>query len=305
MSFESDLADLGDLSKRPSATQLVTFCDLDDIELARFEETWAEIEVTRRVHLVQELTELAEDSVDLNFDAVYKIALLDEQAEVRAAALRGLYEYDGHDLIARLVDVLAEDPDPSVRREAAITLGRYALASELGQLATDAAAAVRQALFTSAEDLEEDDQVRSRAVEALGALGGEETENLIESIYEEDSIWLKVGAIDAMGRSCNPNWLPLILREMENSAPEMRHAAAFAAGEIGEDEAIAQLKRMAVLDPDKEVQLSAVHSLGEVGGADAKVALKAILFEGEDKLEEAVQEALNEIAFAEDPLGSA
>jgi HEAT repeat protein len=91
---------------------------------------------------------------------------------------------------------------------------------------------------------------------------------------------------------------------MENAAPEMRHAAAFAAGEIGEEAAVDQLKRMAVMDPDREVQLAAVHSLGEIGGSQAKVALKAILFEGEESLEEAVQEAISEIEFNEDPLGS-
>jgi HEAT repeat protein len=84
----------------------------------------------------------------------------------------------------------------------------------------------------------------------------------------------------------------------------MRHAAAFAAGEIGEEETVEALKRMAVLDPDREVQLAAVHSLGEIGGAQARVALKAILFEGEESLEEAVQEAIGEIEFSENPLGS-
>ena len=61
---------------------------------------------------------------------------------------------------------------------------------------------------------------------------------------------------------------------------------------------------MAVMDPDKEVQLAAVHALGEIGGQRAKVALKAILYEGDDGLEEAVQEAMTEIEFNEDPMGT-
>jgi HEAT repeat protein len=84
----------------------------------------------------------------------------------------------------------------------------------------------------------------------------------------------------------------------------MRHAAAFAAGEIGDEVAVDQLKRMAVLDPDREVQLAAVHALGEIGGNQAKVALKAVLFEGDEALEEAVQEAMSEIEFNEDPMGT-
>jgi HEAT repeat protein len=304
VSFESDLADLGDLNRRPSATQLVNFSELDAIELSRFAEAWLDIDGSRRYLVVTELTELAADNVDLNFDAIYKIALRDEEPELRVAALRGLYEYEERDLISALADLLRNDPDTAVRREAAIALGRYALSAELDRLTADDAAIVREVLFESAEDLDEDEEVRGRAIEALGAISGEETENLIESIYEEDSIWLKIGAVDAMGRSCNAIWLPLITGEMENPAPEMRQAAAFAAGQIGEVEMVEQLKRMAVMDPDHEVQLAAIHALGEIGGLQAKVALKAILFEGEDILEEAVQEAMAEVEFYEDPLGS-
>jgi HEAT repeat protein len=304
VSFESDLADLGDLAKRPSATMLVNFSDLDEIELDRFAEVWPDIDALRRLNVINDLIELATDNVDLNFDAIYKIALRDEEAELRTAALNGLHEYEHRDLISVLADVLRNDPSSDVRREAAIALGRYALAAELEHLTPDDANAVREVLFESAEDLEEDERVRGRAIEALGAFSGEETENLIESIYEEDSIWLKIGAVDAMGRNCNPIWIPTILQEMEHRAPEMRHAAAFAAGEIGEEETVPRLKLMAVMDPDPEVKLAAVHSLGEIGGTQAKVALKAILFEGEEGLEEAVQEAITEIEFNEDPLGS-
>jgi len=304
VSFESDLADLSDPTKRLAATQLVNFSELDEIEAARFEELWPEIDAGRRLTIVSELTELAADNVDLNYDAIYKLALRDEEPLVRAAGLHGLYEYEARDLIPVLAELLRTDLDSTVRREAAISLGRYALSAELNQLRADDAAAVRDVLMESAEDLEEDDRVRGRAIEALGAISGEETDNLIESIYEEDSIWLKVGAVDAMGRSCNETWLPLILREMENRAPEMRHAAAFAAGEIGDQAAIDSLKRMAVLDPDREVQLAAIHSLGEIGGSQAKVALKAILYEGDEALEEAVQEAMSEIEFSEDPMGT-
>ena len=304
MSFESDLADLGDPAKQPSATQLVNFSELDDIELARFAEAWPDFDATRRLRVLTELADLAADNVDLNFDAIYKIALRDEEPELRGAALRGLHEYERRDLIAVLADVLRNDPDTEVRTVAAVALGRYALEAELGRLSPDDALAVRDVLFESAEDLEEDELVRARALEALGALSGEETENLIESVYDEDSLWLKIGAVDAMGRNCNPAWIPVILREMEHPAPEMRHAAAFAAGQIGEEELVPQLRRMAVMDPDREVQLAAVQSLGEIGGAQAKVALKAVLFEGDESLEEAVQEAIEEIEFNEDPLGS-
>jgi HEAT repeat protein len=302
MALDSDLADLADTSKRLSSTQLTSLSDLEPEDATELAAAWGEIETNRRFNIVTELAELAQDNVELNFDAVYKVALGDEEAAVRAAALTGLFEYEGRDLIPVLAGVLRNDPDAGVRREAAVALGRYALAAELEQIPWSDSAAVREVLIESVEDLEEDERVRARAIEALGAMSGEETENLIESVYQEDNLWLKVGAVDAMGRSCNPSWLPLVLREMESRAPEMRHAAAYAAGEIGEAEAVQQLKRMAVDDPDKDVQLVAVRAIGEIGGDQAKVALKAILYEGDDSLREAVEEAMSEIAFNDDPL---
>ena len=304
MPLESDLEEIGDENRRLSANQLKNLSGLDTAGVLTLSATWPEIAMMRRLNIVRELNELADDSVELNFDAVFKIALADEEPYVRAAAIRGLDEYEGNDLISTLIDLLLVDQDAEVRREAAIALGRYALAAELEQLNHADARAVRNALIESAEDLEEDERVRARAIEALGAMSGEDTENLIESIYGEDNIWLKVGAIDAMGRTCDSMWLPIILRESENKAPEMRHAAAFAAGEIGEEQAVPQLRRMALQDPDREVQLAAIRSLGSIGGALARVALQGVLYEGEEALREAIEAAMEEIDFDDDPLGA-
>ncbi|HLF77508.1 MAG TPA: HEAT repeat domain-containing protein [Dehalococcoidia bacterium] len=297
-----DIGTLADPDQRPTAIQLTRLSSLDSDDLGALAEAWPDMVLSRRLSIVMELTDLAQDNIDLNFDAVHKTALRDEDPQVRSAALRGLFEYEGRDLLPDLATFLREDPDIEVRREAAIALGRYALEAELGHLRDSDCRMIREVLMESAEDIEEDERVRARAIEALGAISGEETENLIESIYDEDSMWLKVGAIDAMGRSCNDVWLPTVLREMENRAPEMRHAAAFAAGQIAEEEAIDPLKRAAILDPDREVQLAAIHSLGEIGGPRAKVALQSVLYEGDDNLADAVQEALAEIAFSENPL---
>jgi HEAT repeat protein len=222
---------------------------------------------------------------------------------VRVAALQGLYEYEGADLISRLAEILREDPDPEARREAAVALGRYALAAEFDRLSRDDARAVKDVLTDSVEDLEEDEVVRARAIEALGAISGEDTQNLIESVYDEgDSLWLKVGAVDAMGRSCDEVWLPIVIRELENASPQMRHAAAFAAGSIGEERAVEPLMEMAANDPDREVQRAAIAALGEIGGQRAKVALRNLLYTGDDELRDDVQEALANIEFGDDPL---
>jgi HEAT repeat protein len=302
MSLEEALVELSDPSKRLSTTQLANLSDLEREDVTELAETWPLIDASRRARIVAELTELAADNVDLNFDAVFKTALQDEEAVVREAAIRGLAEYDRPDLIPALADLLRNESDSDVKREAASALGRFALEAELGHFREEDREAIRDVLIESAEDVDEDELVRARSIEALGAISGEDTENLIESIYHEDSMWLKVGAVDAMGRSCNETWLPIVMRETENPAPEMRHAAAFAAGEIGDEAAIPRLKDMAVQDPDKEVQRTAVHAIGEIGGPHARVALKTVLYEGDDDLQQAIEEAMAEVDFNENPL---
>ena len=303
MAFEDSLRDLADPAKRLGSKQLISFGDLSRDEVIQFKESWTGLETSRRLSVLSELTDLAEDNVELNFDAVFKLGVEDEDADVRAAALQGLFEYEGSDLIPRLTQMLREDPDPEVRRQSAVALGRYALAAEFDRLSDSDARAVKEALTESIEDLDEDELVRARAIEALGAISGEDTQNLIESIYVEgDSLWLKVGAVDAMGRSCDEVWLPIIMREMQSPSPQMRHAAAFAAGSIGEEGAVGALAEMALADPDQDVQRAAVAALGEIGGQRAKVALKNLLFEGDDDLRDDIQEAITNLDFGDDPL---
>src|SRR5690606_29994922 len=97
MPLESDLEELSDENKRLSATQLKNLSGLDQDDVRTLREAWPDIDMMRRLNIVRELAELAEDNVELNFDAVFKVALDDEEPYVRAAAIRGLDEYEGKD----------------------------------------------------------------------------------------------------------------------------------------------------------------------------------------------------------------
>src|SRR5512139_4001282 len=110
MAFEDSLRDLADSEKRLSSQQLISFGDLSPDEVHQFADTWSQIEPSRRLRVLSDLTDLAEDNVELNFDAVFKLGLDDEESEVRLAALQGLYEYERSDLIPRLAMLLREDP---------------------------------------------------------------------------------------------------------------------------------------------------------------------------------------------------
>ncbi len=304
MAFEDSLRDLADPAKKLTSQQLISFGDLSREEAADFAETWREVDPARRTAVLSDMTDLTEDNVELNFDRVFKIGLDDGDPAVRQAALRGLFEYEEPDIIPRLIQMLGQDDDAEVRREAAVALGHYALAAEFERLTAEDSLSVKDALTEAVEDVDEDEMVRARALEALAAISGEDTQNLIESVYEEgDSLWLKVGAVDAMGRSCDEVWLPIVMKEMENVSPQMRHAAAFAAGSLGDEKAVGPLMEMAQYDPDPEVQRAAVAAMGEIGGNVAKVALKNLLFEGDDDLRDDIREAIANIEFGDNPLG--
>ena len=302
MTFQSLLDSFPDPEQQPSAAQLASLSHLDREDIALLAEAWQDIDAGRKRRMLVQMAEMAEDNVDLNFDAAFKLALDDESGAVRAAALRGLVEYEKRDLISVLARLLREDPEPEVRVEAAISLGRYALEAELDHLTDEDRYVLTEVLMESVEDTDEEEDVRAKSIEALGAISGEDIDNLIESVYDEDSLVMKIGAVDAMGRSCNELWLPTVLRELEHRAPLMRHAAAFAAGEIADEEAVSPLQRVAIQDPDPEVRVAAIRALGEIGGAKASVALKTVLYEGHDEDRPAIEEAQQELAFHDDPL---
>ncbi len=302
MSFQDTLEQLLDPALQLRSSALVELSDLAGDDQETLVQRWPDIDPVRRLKVVQTLSEILEDNIDLNFDAVFKNALEDPDAEVRAAAIRGLFEYEAEDMIPVLAGLMRDDPDEEVRAVAAEGLGRYALAAEHDKLSEAAVVRVRQTLTDSAIDMSEEETVRAKAIEALGALSGEETSELIESVYDEGTLRLRIGAVDAMGRSCDEAWLPHILQELNDDDAEMRHAAAFAAGCIGDEGAIPSLAELAMGDEDFEVRVAAVRALGEIGGRLARVALNNLIYEGDHALRDAISEAMAELSFAEDPL---
>src|SRR3972149_5068741 len=100
MEFSEYLAQLKDRSARLSVAGLQQLASLERERAAALRGAWPQIGAERRRQVVHLLMELAEDNVDLNFDAVFFAALDDEDSAVRAGAVRGLWEYAGRGLIA-------------------------------------------------------------------------------------------------------------------------------------------------------------------------------------------------------------
>jgi len=301
VSLEDYLQELVDSSAPLGVARLVNLSNLVPDEASAFEEAWRGADVHRRRQVMHQLIELAEDNVELSFDAVFRVGLSDSDAEVRRCGIRGLWEYEGRDLIPTLVALVLADVDQTVRGEAALALGRYALKAEFDEIRASDASIVDDALRKTIADPEQTTEVRARAVEAIGARSQPWVHQIIEDAYHSGQHRLRVSALHAMGRNCDARWLSTLVRELESDDAEMRYEAATACGALGDEAAVPHLLPL-LRDDDAEVQEAAIQALGQIGGQEAKKALEDCLASAEQRVRNAALAALAEADFGEDPL---
>jgi HEAT repeat protein len=299
--FQEYLGELKDGGRPLKATRLVHLSHLTGEQEKAFLDAWPQIQTERRRRLVRQLVDLAEDNVELNFDAIFLACLSDADPEVRAVAIRGLWEYEQRDLIGSLIGLLQSDDSAAVRAEAAVALGNFVLQCEFGSLPDRYFRQVEQALRRAIDDEGEELEVRGRALEAIGACSLPWVRQAIERAYRSDSQRLRVSGIHAMGRNCDLSWLPILFEELNSDDPEMRYEAALACGSLAEEAAVPHLAPL-LEDEDVEVREATIAALGEIGGRQARSALQRYLDDPSRSMREAVQEALSIMDFAEDPL---
>jgi HEAT repeat protein len=298
--FQGYLAELKDEGQPLKVSRLVYLSHLADEQEKAFLDAWPRLQTERRRQVMQQLVELAEDNVDLNFDAIFLACLGDADPQVRASAIRGLWEYDHRDLIKPLLGLLQSDDNAAVRAEAALALGRFVLQWELGSLPDRYFRQVEQVLRRAISDGGEELEVRGRALEAIGACSLPWVRRAIYSAYKSDSHRLRVSGVHAMGHNCDPSWLPILFQELKSDDSEMRYEAALACGSLGEEAAVVHLIPL-LEDEDVEVREATIAALGEIGGRQARCALMRYLDHPSGSMREAVQEALSLVDSAEDP----
>lgn len=301
MDLSNYLRELADGSVRLQVAHLPRLSGLASDGRRELAEAWPGIDVRRRRRIVQELVELAEDNVELDFDAVFTSGLADDDRDVRLESIRGLWEHEGTDIIEPLLGILANDEDAGVRAEAALALGRFVRLAAEGKLRDRYSQPIEEGLRRTLRDAGEVQEVRARALEAAGAFEGAWVRQAISQAYESDVLRLKVSAVHAMGRSCESRWLPLLIKELGSDEAEVRYEAALSCGELADERAIPHLIKL-IVDPDEEVKEAAIHALGEIGGRQAREALLVLLDSESDAVRDAATEALAQLDFEEDPL---
>jgi len=299
--FEEALALICDES-RPLARAVITFLSgAGRAEVGRFADCWGRLSPERRRELITTMVEMAEADFEMDFNAIFRWALQSEDPVVREQAIEGLWEDEQPNLIDPLIRMMREDPEVAVRARAAMSLARFALLAELGDIPENRAARLREGLLAVIEDRSEAKEVRRRAIESVAYLSDAPVREIIDEAYADPDEQMRISAVFAMGRTADPYWAEPIIKELRSPNPAMRHEAARAAGEIALRPALGEV--IALLnDPDAEVRQMAIWALGQIGGAQARRALKACEASPDEAMREAAEDALSELDFASAPL---
>lgn len=282
-------------------SRLAALTSLDRTTLESFRTVWPGIQLERRRRIVGHLVEMSEDNVELNFDAIFMLCLADSDPVVRATAIEGLWEYEGTHLINLLLNMVENDSSERVQVAAAAALGKFAMLGEQGKLRPGYLERLHETLLRTLHDETRPTPLRCRALESLAPLSLSDVRDAIQAAYEGTDPRLKVSALHAMGKNCDPAWFPLLVSALESDEPEIRFEAATALGELGDDASVPHLISLAN-DPDAEIQMAVIRALGKIGGKTARDYLQSCLSSRDEAIRDAAQEALHEARILDDPL---
>ncbi|MGD2143785.1 MAG: HEAT repeat domain-containing protein [Anaerolineae bacterium] len=280
----------------PSQTPLYYLSGLVAEEAERVREAWPAIPVDQRQELTSWLRKMAEADFTLNFGAVFRVAMDDDDDEVRKTAIEGLWEDQDVRLVPRLAELLRNDESARVRAAAAKSLGRFVLLGELGKIRPEPRRVAYQALMEAHQAWDEDVEVRRRALESLACVGNETVIASIREAYTSPSEKVRVSAVFAMGRSADNRWEQEVQAQLFSTNPEMRYEAARACGELQLSEAVWMLEELAE-DTDPEVQEAAIWALGQTGGERAREILEYYCQATDEALRSAAEAAVEEFEF--------
>jgi HEAT repeat protein len=292
------LAELQDPSANISDERLAELSDLGKQAAQAFATSWKQVDTQRRREIVQTLGRLADEFIELTFEAINLLAVQDRDGEVRRLAIQNLWECTDPKLIEPLLQSVREDQNVSVRSAAATALGRYVWLGEIDEILPEQLRLVEDELLKTIET-DDEEIVQRMAIESLGYSSRVEVGPIIETAFQSASEAFRRSAIFAMGRSANVVWSTQVLISLTDSSPEIRREAARAAGELEIKGAIEPLIEL-LDDVDDEVRAAAIWSLGQLGGSQAEEALLALLDQSDDDaLTKLIQDALEYLAFVD------
>lgn len=116
------------------AFNTVIFYGLSDLsveEFAAISAAWWALSGESRARLLNDMNDISEVNVDLDYRVIGQTSLDDLDSSVRVAAIDLLWVDDSLPLMQRLIDMAQWDESAEVRAAAVSALGRFILAGEL------------------------------------------------------------------------------------------------------------------------------------------------------------------------------
>jgi len=295
------LNELYENAEMPTQTLLYHLSSLDAEDVARVRDVWPCLPVESRRRLTTRLMELAEADFEVDFGTVFRLGLEDRDAQVRAAAVEGLWEDEDVRQVPLLVACLRKDESVAVRAAAATSLGRFTLLGELEKIRSGAHTMAYEALLATCQDMEEHVETRRRALESLAYIGNETVSGLIQEAYAAPEEKMHISAVFAMGRSADTRWTRQVQQELFSPNPELRYEATLACGELQILEAVPALEYLTD-DADHEVRAAALWALGQIGGDQARRILEHHCHARDEATRIAAEAALNELELLQGDL---
>ena len=262
----------------------------------------AQLESVSRFALLEQLLGIGIEFGGYDFTVVFAAMISDDDAAVRSLAVNGLAICETAGATQSLLAVAnSEEEDPDVRREAVTALGEVAMRLELGWASGEGADEVVDSLRAIAVDVREDDELRASAVSAIGVVTADWVPELIEEAFQSDAAALHLGAVQAMGRSADVYWLPVLEGSLVAEDEDERLAAVQAIGEIGSEDGAPMLLEL-FDDPSASGELiqGAVAALGEIGSEEAVEELQQLRTHPDPTVRASVQAALEEATWLDD-----
>ncbi len=272
---------------------LKALSDLDEIQLTDTLQVWRDLPDNRRADVAEQLNKLLDEDIEVEYSALFRALLADEDPRVRLAAIEGLDVDENVANVDPLVRLMRLDASEDVRAAAAHSLGAYLALAELGKLSAKRRDTVYSALTGVWLSEREFTDVRRSALESLGYVSNPAVETLVADAYQSEDDDVRISAVTAMGHSSDNQYLDIVLKELLSVNEDMRVAAAAACGEIEIPEAVTLLSTLIDRDDAMAPRLAAIDALSFISTQEAQRALERAAASEEEEIAEAAEEALD------------
>lgn len=273
--------------------------DLTSEEQRAIEPVWDGLPAIAKHRVLRALNEASEAMFELNYRELAMLGLEDASSLVRATSIDLLWIDESAETMRKLMRLAEFDSDAAVRTRALEHLGRFILLGEYGDIAADLAEQAQRLTYGLYQDAAAPVEIRRRALEALANSSHPAVNDLISAAYADGNHELRVGAIFAMGRTCSTRWRDQLLDELESRDSESVYEAIRACGQIQLKEAARRIGEFTLSD-DREIQMIAIWSLGEIGGRHAIEVLSSLEESTADDndMAAAIDEAMDTAGFS-------